>query len=77
MSDQEQGEALCASSECEAIWTPLTLSSGQHPSAPEELAGELGTVTRPDGSSHVALDGQPLYTFSFEPGLRGDAQIST
>ena len=72
VSDQEQGQVLCASSACEAIWVPLTMPSGQQPSAPGELAGELGTVQRPDGSSQVALDGQPLYTFSFDNDA-GDA----
>ncbi len=72
VSDQEKGEVLCASSECEAIWIPLTVTSGQQPSAPDELSGELGTVQRPDGSSQVALDGQPLYTFSFDNDA-GDA----
>ena len=56
----------------EAIWIPLTVTSGQQPSAPDELSGELGTVQRPDGSSQVALDGQPLYTFSFDNDA-GDA----
>jgi len=72
VSDQEKGKVLCASSACEAIWIPLTISSGQQPSAPEALAGELGTVQRPDGSPQVALDGQPLYTFSFDNNA-GDA----
>jgi predicted lipoprotein with Yx(FWY)xxD motif len=77
VSDQEKGNALCVSSACMAIWTPLTVSSGNQPSAPAELSEELSTLKRPDGSSQVALGGQPLYTFSFDrnPGqVNGDGQ---
>jgi predicted lipoprotein with Yx(FWY)xxD motif len=80
VSDQEQGEALCASSACEAIWTPLTVASGEQPSAPDELAGDLGTIKRPDGSSQVSLDGQPLYTFSFDRNagqVNGDGEADS
>ncbi len=80
VSDQEKGEVLCASSACEEVWVPLTVSSGQQPSAPGELEGELSTVQRPDGSSQVALDGQPLYTFSFdhEAGdINGDGETDS
>ena len=76
-SDQEKGKVLCASTACEAIWIPLTISSGQQPSAPEALTGELSTVQRPDGSPQVALDDQPLYTFSFDHSagqVNGDGQ---
>jgi predicted lipoprotein with Yx(FWY)xxD motif len=66
VSDQEQDQVLCSSSDCEAVWIPLTLPSGEQPSAPGDLAGQLTTVPRPDGSSQVALAGQPLYTFSFD-----------
>ena len=66
LSDQEKDQVLCSSSDCEAVWIPLTLPSGEQPSAPGDLAGQLTTVPRPDGSSQVALGGQPLYTFSFD-----------
>jgi predicted lipoprotein with Yx(FWY)xxD motif len=66
VSDQEKDQVLCATSDCEAVWIPLTLPSGEQPSAPGDLAGQLTTVPRPDGSSQVALAGQPLYTFSFD-----------
>jgi len=65
-SDQEKNKVLCDSGACEAIWTPLTVSSGDKPSAPGKLAGQLTTVNRSDGSAQVALDGRPLYTFSFD-----------
>jgi predicted lipoprotein with Yx(FWY)xxD motif len=80
VSDQEQGQVLCTSSACEAIWTPLTVSSGQQPSAPGAVAGELSTVKRPDGTSQVALEGQPLYTFSFDRSagaVNGDGEADS
>ena len=67
MSDQEKnGKLICTSSECNTIWTPLTLASGQQPSGPAQVSSKLATVTRPDGSKQVTLNGAPLYTFSFD-----------
>lgn len=65
VSDQESGgKALCTTSDCTAIWVPLT-ASGQ-PTGPSSVSGRLGTVTRADGKTQVSLDGKPLYTFSFD-----------
>ena len=80
VSDQEQGEVLCASSACEEVWVPLTVPSGRQPSGPGELEGDLTTVERPDGSSQVALEGQPLYTFSFDHAagdVNGDGETDS
>ena len=67
-SDQEKsaGKVLCSSSDCVAIWTPLTLVSGKHLAAPAGISGELATVRRPNGARQVTLKGLPLYTFSFD-----------
>lgn len=65
-NDQEHGNVLCKSSACTAIWLPVTVSAGQTPTGPSEVSGALSTLKRPDGSSQVALDGKPLYTFSFD-----------
>lgn len=67
-SDQEKaaGRVLCASSACEAIWTPLTVPVGQQPSAPSGVKDALSVVTRPDGKRQVEYRGAPLYTFSFD-----------
>lgn len=67
-SDQEQaaGKILCASSACQAIWTPLTVGMGQQPSGPSGVSGKLGTEKRPDGSLQVTFRGGPLYTFTFD-----------
>ena len=67
-SDQEKAarKILCSSSDCLAIWTPLTVAMGQQPTAPSRVSSTLSTVSRPDGSIQVAFKGQPLYTFTFD-----------
>lgn len=67
LSDEEKnGKVLCTSGACNAIWTPLTVTTKGGLTAPPPLAKKLGTVSRPDGSMQVTLNGQPLYTFSFD-----------
>jgi predicted lipoprotein with Yx(FWY)xxD motif len=67
VSDEETGgRVLCTSGACGAIWTPLTVAGKNGLTAPPPLAKKLGTVSRPDGSTQVTLDGRPLYTFSFD-----------
>ena len=67
VADQERsGKPVCTNSDCTTFWTPLTLASGQQPSGPSGVMSNLGTVTRPDGSTQVTLNGAPLYTFSFD-----------
>ena len=66
-SDQETTAKLaCTTSDCTAIWTPLTVAAGQTPTGPSQLSGMLSTVKRPDGKTQVALNGKPLYTFTFD-----------
>src|SRR3954467_7976315 len=66
LSDQETHKVLCTSQACQAVWMPLTVSSGNKPSAPGTVAGQLTTIKRPDGAAQVAFDGRPLYAFSFD-----------
>lgn len=66
VSDQEDGKVLCKSSDCTAIWIPLTVNAGQTPTAPDQLTDRLGTVKRPAGEMQVTFDDKPLYTFSFD-----------
>lgn len=74
VSDQEKsGKVLCVKADCTAIWSPLTVGPGQHPSGPSSLMGKLSTVARPDGTRQVTLNGAPLYTFSFDHSA-GQAQ---
>lgn len=68
-NDQDTtGKLQCVSSDCTAIWAPLTVPAGAQPTAPSGVTGTLATVQRPDGSRQVTLDGKPLYTFSFDHG---------
>jgi predicted lipoprotein with Yx(FWY)xxD motif len=66
VSDQEDGEVLCKSSDCTAIWIPLTVNADQTPTGPDQLTDRLGTVMRPAGETQVTFDDKPLYTFSFD-----------
>jgi predicted lipoprotein with Yx(FWY)xxD motif len=68
-NDQDTaGKLACVSSDCTAIWAPLTVPAGAQPKAASGVTGTLATVQRPDGTSQVTLDGKPLYTFSFDHG---------
>jgi predicted lipoprotein with Yx(FWY)xxD motif len=77
VSDQEKQKVLCKSSGCEGVWSPLTVTAGQTPTAPASVQADLSTLQRPDGSDQVAFDGRPLYTFSFDHAagqVNGDGQ---
>lgn len=68
-SDQEaSGKIVCSTSDCAAIWTPLTVPKGQQPTGPSTVQSKLGTIKRPDGSIQVTYKGGPLYTFTFDHG---------
>lgn len=53
-------QAVCSGA-CNAFWKPLAPGSG----APTAAAGvgKLGVIKRPDGTSQVAINGKPLYSF--------------
>ncbi len=48
---------------CITNWPPLTLASGQTPTGGPGVTGQLGTITRADGSLQVTYKGLPLYFF--------------
>jgi predicted lipoprotein with Yx(FWY)xxD motif len=65
-------EALkCVNVACTGFWEPYTVNA--QPTAGEGLPGSLGTVTRPDGSTQVTYNNQPLYTFYLDK-QQGDAK---
>lgn len=73
MTDQDSAASIaCASKDCTSLWHPLTVMTGDTPTGPGEVSGKLSTVKRPDGTSQVAYDGKPLYTFTLDKGP-GDA----
>jgi predicted lipoprotein with Yx(FWY)xxD motif len=63
----------CVNIACTGFWQPYTVDA--QPTAGEGIPGSLGTVTRPDGSTQVTYNQQPLYTFYLDkqPGdVKGD-----
>ncbi len=48
---------------CASTWPPLTIASGQTPTGGPGVTGQLGTITRADGSVQVTYKGLPLYFF--------------
>ena len=65
-ADQEAGGKVLCTDSCTSIWEPLTVSGGM-PTSGDGLDGELGVVTRPDGSRQVTFDGRLLYRFTEDP----------
>jgi len=66
-TDQDTSSKLaCASNACLQFWKPLTVTAGQTPTGPEQVADKLGTLKRPDGSMQVTYDDKPLYTFTLD-----------
>jgi len=59
--------STCTSS-CSDTWPPITLAAGQQPQAGAGVTGQLGTLTRADGTIQVTYNGRPLYHF------KGDAK---
>jgi len=68
-SDQESAQSIYCVDACLQFWTPLTIASGDSPTAGSGVTGMLSTTSRPDGQTQVTYGGKPLYTFS----LDGDA----
>jgi predicted lipoprotein with Yx(FWY)xxD motif len=61
LSAEQNGKFICTSASCTGIWHPLTVPAGSTPSGE---VGSLSTVKRPDGTTQVAYQGSPLYTFA-------------
>jgi predicted lipoprotein with Yx(FWY)xxD motif len=47
--------------DCATTWPPLTVATGEQPTAGAGVTGKLTTLTRADGSTQVAYEGLPLY----------------
>jgi len=56
------GVSRCSGS-CSAIWPALTVAAGQTPTGGPGVTGQLGTITRSDGTLQVTYRGLPLYFF--------------
>jgi predicted lipoprotein with Yx(FWY)xxD motif len=66
-NDQDgSGTPKCTSSDCTAIWIPLTVPAGQQPTAAPGVSGTIATVSLPSGKDQVTLNSKPLYTFALD-----------
>jgi predicted lipoprotein with Yx(FWY)xxD motif len=65
-SRESNGSIACTGS-CLADWPPVIVS-GAVPAEPNATSGAFGTVMRPDGTTQLALNGMPLYTFAGDSG---------
>ncbi|HEX3590029.1 MAG TPA: hypothetical protein VHV74_10365 [Pseudonocardiaceae bacterium] len=69
-NDQDTGgKPACVSQSCTAIWMPLTVPSGQAPTAAPGVGGTIAAVTLPGGKDQVTMNGKPLYTFALDGSL--------
>jgi predicted lipoprotein with Yx(FWY)xxD motif len=74
-SEQETNGTIACQDGCADQWRPLTVDSGQEPTASDEVTATLSTMDRSDGTTQVTLNGVPLYTFQLDraPGeVTGD-----
>jgi predicted lipoprotein with Yx(FWY)xxD motif len=56
------GTSAC-SGECLASWPPVTTDTGS-PQVSDDVTGQVGTITRDDGSMQLTLNGLPLYSYT-------------
>jgi predicted lipoprotein with Yx(FWY)xxD motif len=61
-SDQEAGGVVRCTGACLEFWEPLTVEGGQ-PTG-NVNGGTLGVLTRPDGTTQVTFNGDPVYRFT-------------
>jgi predicted lipoprotein with Yx(FWY)xxD motif len=70
LSGERAGHFICTSASCLQIWRPVTASAGGSGGG---AVASLSVLKRPDGSSQVAYQGMPLYTFA-QDTRPGDAK---
>ena len=63
LPDEGKDGSQC-NGDCAASWPPLTVETIADVTAGDGVTGELGTITREDGTTQVTLGGAPLYYFS-------------
>jgi predicted lipoprotein with Yx(FWY)xxD motif len=54
------GDVFCTGA-CTKVWLPLT---ARKPTAASDVEGNVGVLTRPDGSRQVTYNGRPVYRFA-------------
>src|ERR1044072_881386 len=70
---EKHGDIRCVAA-CESFWVPAPADQADLKGVTPGLSQDVGVVDRPDGTSQLTFDGQPLYTFSQEDAgeLTGD-----
>jgi predicted lipoprotein with Yx(FWY)xxD motif len=71
MFEGDNGGASSCTGACARVWPPVTTSAAASASG-AAVAGDLGTITRSDGTKQVTYKGHPLYWFARD-GDSGDA----
>jgi predicted lipoprotein with Yx(FWY)xxD motif len=66
-TNDSAGASAC-SGDCVTNWPPLTVAAEADAVAGDGVSGELGTITRDDGTLQVTIADKPLYLFA------GDSQ---
>lgn len=61
--DPGDGTKSVCTEGCADAWPPLTVESASAVAASNAIAGTVDTLTRPDGTAQVTLNGWPLYYF--------------
>ena len=62
--DQEKDFKVHCTGACLKQWPPVLLMKGEHVKAMVHgIMGEFGAITRPDGTTQLTWDKQPVYTF--------------
>ncbi len=59
-TNDAEGVSNC-SGDCAVNWPPLTVADAMNVTTQPGLVGEVGTITRDDGSIQVTYNGMPLY----------------
>ena len=66
--EQEANGTIKCTGSCLSFWFPVTVANGGTPHAGSGLTGKLASIQRPDGTSQVTYNGDPLYTFKLDSG---------
>jgi predicted lipoprotein with Yx(FWY)xxD motif len=61
-TDEANGQVKCTA-DCATQWPPYTVTAGTTPSAADGVTG-LSTIVRPDGTTQVVANGEPLYRYA-------------
>jgi predicted lipoprotein with Yx(FWY)xxD motif len=62
-NDTTPGTSACTG-DCATNWPPFTVDEGEQATAGDGVTGQIGTITRDDGSTQVTYNDKPLYYFS-------------